>query len=148
MKITDTLEETFLALLSNKARTSLTMLGIIIGISSVIVMVSVGQGASSSITSRIESTGSNLLMITPGATKTIGYGAMSAKGTAKTLTIEDSESILSEISSVKALTNEVSGRYQVIYKGNNTNCQVIHYFPFSALTKVSNQPAVSCQSGL
>jgi putative ABC transport system permease protein len=125
MKITDTLEETFLALLSNKARTSLTMLGIIIGISSVIVMVSVGQGASSSITSRIESTGSNLLMITPGATKTIGYGAMSAKGTAKTLTIEDSESILSEISSVKALTNEVSGRYQVIYKGNNTNTTIM-----------------------
>ena len=125
MKIADTLEETFLALLSNKARTSLTMLGIVIGISSVIVMVSVGQGASSSITSRIESTGSNLLMITPGAAKSIGYGAISAKGTAKTLTAEDSESILSEIPSVKALTNEVSGRYQVVYKGNNTNTTIM-----------------------
>ena len=125
MKLNDTLEETFSALLSNKVRTGLTMLGIIIGISSVIVMVSVGQGASSSITSSIESTGSNLLMITPGATKSFGYGARSAGGTAKTLTLEDSESIATEISSVGALTNEVSGRYQVVYKGNNTNTSIM-----------------------
>jgi putative ABC transport system permease protein len=125
MKLNDTLEETFSALLSNKVRTSLTMLGIIIGIASVIVMVSVGQGASSSITERIESSGSNLLMITPGATKSIGYGARSATGTAQTLTINDSKEILASIDSVKNLTNEVSGRYQVVYKGNNTNTSVM-----------------------
>jgi putative ABC transport system permease protein len=125
MKIGDILEETFSALLSNKVRTSLTMLGIVIGIASVIVMVSVGQGASSSITERIESTGSNLLMITPGATKNIGYGARSAGGTAKTLTIKDSEEILSSINSVKNITNQVSGRYQVVYKGSNTNTSVL-----------------------
>jgi putative ABC transport system permease protein len=125
MKISDTLEETFSALMSNKARTGLTILGIIIGISSVIVMVSVGQGASSSIQSRIESTGSNLLMITPGATKSFGYGARSAGGTAKTITIEDADSIESEISSVETLTKEVSGRYQVVYKGSNTNTSIM-----------------------
>jgi putative ABC transport system permease protein len=125
MKISDTLEETLSALKSNKARTGLTILGIIIGISSVIVMVSVGQGASVSIQERIESTGSNLLMITPGATKNLGYGARSAGGTAKTLTIEDAESIKTEISSVEALTMEVSGRYQVVYKGNNANTSVM-----------------------
>jgi putative ABC transport system permease protein len=125
MKINDTLEETFSALLSNKVRTGLTILGIIIGISSVIVMVSVGQGASKSITSRIESTGSNLLMITPGATKSLGYGARSAGGTAKTLTIEDSDEIQKQISSIKALTNEVSGRYQVVFKGSNTNTSIM-----------------------
>jgi len=125
MKLSDTLEETFSALLSNKVRTGLTILGIIIGIGSVIVMVSVGQGASSSITSRIESTGSNLLMITPGATKTFGYGARSAGGTAKTLTLEDSAEIVAQISSAKAVTNEVSARYQVVYKGNNTNNSVM-----------------------
>lgn len=121
MKITDTLEETFSALMSNKVRTGLTVLGIIIGISSVIVMVSVGQGASESIQKRIESTGSNLLMITPGSAKSIGYGARSAGGTAKTLTVEDAEEIEAEISSVEFLTMEVSGRYQVVYKGSNTN---------------------------
>jgi len=125
MKIADTLEETFSALLSNKVRTSLTILGIIIGIGSVIVMVAIGQGSSSSITSSIESTGSNLLMITPGAAKSFGYGARSAGGTAKTLTLEDSKEIVAEISSVKALTNEVSGRYQVVYKGNNTNTSIM-----------------------
>ena len=125
MKINDTLEETFSALISNKIRTGLTMLGIVIGIASVIVMVSVGQGASSSITERIESTGSNLLMITPGSTKNIGYGVRSAGGTAKTLTIEDSKEILANISSVESLTNEVSGRYQVVYKGSNTNTSIM-----------------------
>lgn len=125
MKLADTLEETFSALLSNKVRTGLTILGIIIGIGSVIVMVSVGQGASSSITSRIESTGSNLLMITPGATKTFGYGARSAGGTAKTLTLEDSAEIVAQISAAKAVTNEVSGRYQVVYKGNNSNNSIM-----------------------
>jgi len=125
MKLNDILEETFSALLANKVRTGLTILGIIIGISSVIVMVSVGQGASSSITSRIESTGSNLLMVTPGATKSFGYGARSAGGTAKTLTMEDSTEIQSQISSIASLTNEVSERYQVVYKGNNTNTSIM-----------------------
>lgn len=125
MKITDTLEETFSALLSNKVRTGLTILGIIIGIGSVIVMVAIGQGSSSSIQSSIESTGSNLLMITPGAAKNIGYGVKSAGGTAKTITMEDSKEIATEISSVEALTNEVSGRYQVVYKGNNTNTSIM-----------------------
>ncbi len=125
MKLTDTLEETISALTANKARTGLTILGIIIGISSVIVMVSVGQGASGSIQESIESTGSNLLMITPGATRTLGYGARSAGGTAKTLTIEDANEIKNEISYVEALTMEVSGRYQVIYKGSNTNTSIM-----------------------
>jgi putative ABC transport system permease protein len=125
MKFQDTVEETLSALMSNKVRTSLTMLGIVIGIASVIVMVSVGQGASTSITERIESNGSNLLMITPGSAGTIGYGARQQSGTAQSLTTEDSEQILQLVSSVKAITNEVSSRYQVVYKGNNTNTSVM-----------------------
>ena len=125
MKLIDTLEETFLALTSNKARTGLTILGIVIGISSVIVMVSVGQGATLSIQTSIESTGSNLLMITPGALRTFGAGARSAGGTAQTLTVDDSSAIVSQVSSVQYMTPEVNGRYQVVYKGNNTNTSVI-----------------------
>jgi len=125
MKLIDTLEETFLALLSNKARTGLTILGIVIGISSVIVMVSVGQGATTSIQTSIESTGSNLLMITPGAVRNIGYSVRQAGGTAQSLTVEDTNAITDEISSVQYLTPQVSGRYQVVYKGNNTNTSVI-----------------------
>ena len=125
MKIQDTLEETFLSLSSNKARTGLTILGIVIGISSVIVMVSVGQGATSSIQTSIESTGSNLLMITPGATKTIGYSARSAAGTAQSLTVDDANAIVSQVSSVQYMAPEVSGREQVVYKGNNANTSIM-----------------------
>ncbi|MCX6722433.1 MAG: ABC transporter permease [Candidatus Staskawiczbacteria bacterium] len=125
MKTIDTLEETFIALSSNKARTGLTILGIIIGISSVIVMVSVGQGATLSIQTSIESTGSNLLMITPGAQKGFGYSARSAGGTAQSLTLDDANAIASQVSSVQYMTQEVSGRYQVVYKGNNTNTSVM-----------------------
>ncbi len=125
MKLTDTLEETFLALSSNKARTGLTILGIVIGISSVIVMVSVGQGATGSIQASIESTGSNLLMITPGATRNIGYSVRSAGGTAQTLTIDDANAIVGEVSSVQYMSPQISGRYQVVYRGNNTNTSII-----------------------
>ena len=125
MKITDILEETLLALSSNKARTGLTILGIVIGISSVIVMVSVGQGATASIQSSIESTGSNLLMITPGALRNFGYSARSAGGTAQSLTVDDANEIVSQISSVEYMAPQVSGRYQAVYKGNNTNTSVI-----------------------
>ena len=65
MKLKDTLEETFSALLSNKSRTGLTVLGIVIGIGSVIAMVSVGQGATNDIESNIESMGSNLITVQP-----------------------------------------------------------------------------------
>jgi putative ABC transport system permease protein len=125
MKITDILEETFLALSSNKARTGLTILGIVIGISSVIVMVSVGQGATLSIQASIESTGSNLLMITPGAARNIGYSARSAGGTAQSLTLDDANAIVNEVQSVQYMAPQVTGRYQVVYKGNNTNTSVI-----------------------
>ena len=125
MKFEDILEETFLALSSNKARTGLTILGIIIGISSVIVMVSVGQGATLSIQTSIESTGSNLLMVTPGALRNFGYSARSAGGTAQSLTLDDANTIVNQIPSVQYMTPEVSGRYQAVYKGNNTNTSVM-----------------------
>jgi len=125
MKLTDVLEETFFALSSNKARTGLTILGIVIGISSVIVMVSVGQGATASIQTSIESTGSNLLMITPGAARTIGYSVRSAGGTAQSLTIDDANAISSQVSSVQYTTPEVTNREQVVYKGNNTNTSIM-----------------------
>jgi len=125
MRFSDTIEETFLALLSNKARTGLTILGIVIGISSVIVMVSVGQGATSSIQASIESTGSNLLMVTPGAARTIGYSVRSAGGTAQSLTIEDANAIANQVISVQYMTPVVSGRYQTVYKGSNTNTSII-----------------------
>ena len=75
---------------ANKMRSALTMLGIIIGISAVIIMISVGQGATKQISDRISSMGSNLLMVSPGA----GQGAVrGAAGSVNTLTLADGEAI-------------------------------------------------------
>ena len=93
MLLSDLFRETSSALLVNKARSGLTILGIIIGIGSVITMIALGQGTSVSIESSIESLGSNLLLITPGATKNFGFGASGGRGTSQTLTFEDADAI-------------------------------------------------------
>ncbi|OGZ72589.1 MAG: hypothetical protein A2908_03550 [Candidatus Staskawiczbacteria bacterium RIFCSPLOWO2_01_FULL_38_12b] len=125
MIISDLFEQTTSALLVNKARSGLTILGIIIGIASVIAMVSIGQGAKGTIESSIQSLGSNLVTVTPGVQGGFGGGASVGRGTAQSLTLEDSETILKEISTVKAVSPELSGRYQITAKGTNTNTQVL-----------------------
>ncbi len=77
-------------LLANKMRSLLTMLGIIIGVAAVIIMISVGGGATQQITSRIASMGSNLLIVMPGA----GFGPVrGAGGVVNTLTLDDARAI-------------------------------------------------------
>lgn len=125
MNTKDIIHETYSALLSNKIRTSLTMLGIIIGIASVIVMVAIGQGAQTSIQSSIQSIGSNLIMIRPGAQGGPGAQVSQGRGSARTLTQADSDAIVEKISSVKAVAPELSSRYQVTAKGTNTNTSIV-----------------------
>ncbi|MBI5138199.1 MAG: ABC transporter permease [Candidatus Vogelbacteria bacterium] len=124
MNLIDILEETYSALSANKVRTGLTMLGIVIGISSVIAMISIGQGAKMSIQSSIESLGSNLLTIMPGIVQP-GRGIVSAgRGSAQTLKNED-VSIVKNIDGVAAVSAELSRRFQVTAStGNNTNTTV------------------------
>lgn len=124
MKLKDIIHETYAALSANKVRSGLTMLGIVIGISSVIAMVSIGTGASNTISSSIEALGSNLIQITPGAQRTQGFAASAGRGGAKTLTNEDAAAISAQISGVQAVDPEVSSRYQITAKGTNTNTSV------------------------
>ena len=124
MTTKDILHETLSALTANKVRTSLTMLGIVIGISSVIIMVSIGQGAQSSIQSSIQSIGSNLIIVSPGATRSFGYGASSGRGAAKTLKVDDVTAISKEVTNIAAISPEISGRYQLTAKGTNSNTTV------------------------
>jgi putative ABC transport system permease protein len=124
MKIIDILEETYSALFSNKVRTGLTMLGIVIGISSVIAMISIGQGAQNSIQANIQSIGSNLVLIMPGAQKGVGVSVSAGRGSAQSLTLADSEAIAT-LTNVMAVAPEVDGRYQITTKGQNTNTSVI-----------------------
>ncbi len=125
MTIGDLFEETYSALLLNKTRSGLTVLGIVIGIGSVIAMVSIGQGATGSIQANIQSLGSNLLIVSPGAQRGIGYQASSGRGSAQTMTSADAIAIANEISLVKAVAPELAGRYQVTAKGTNTNTQIV-----------------------
>jgi len=124
MKTLDIFEETYSSLTVNKARSGLTILGIVIGIASVIALVAVGQGAQGSIQSSIQSIGSNLIIVTPGASKSLGYGASAGRGSAQTLTPEDANAI-SQLDGIAAISPEVSGRYQIIYRGANTNTSVL-----------------------
>ncbi|MFH1162413.1 MAG: ABC transporter permease [Candidatus Jorgensenbacteria bacterium] len=125
MTTTDLIEETYFSLTVNKVRTGLTMLGIVIGIGSVIAMVSIGQGAQGSIESSIQSIGSNLILVMPGTQRGPGFQVSQGRGSARSLKQEDADAITKEVSLVNAVAPELSGRYQVTSKGKNTNTQVI-----------------------
>ncbi len=124
MKTKDVIHETYIALSANKARSGLTILGIVIGISSVIAMISVGTGASSTISSSIESLGSNLIQVTPGLQRGQGFGASAGRGSANTITNEDVEAIANEVRNISAIAATVMGRHQVTAPGTNTNTSV------------------------
>ncbi len=129
MTTLDILQETYSALSANKVRSGLTVLGIIIGISSVIAMVAIGQGAQGSIQSSIQSIGSNLIIVSPGVQRGPGSQISGGQGSARSLTQEDADAITSEISLASAVSPELSGRYQVISKGKNTNTSVLGSTP-------------------
>jgi putative ABC transport system permease protein len=124
MRIRDLFEESYSALTANKVRTSLTILGIVIGIGSVIAMVAIGQGSKNSIQASIQSIGSNLLIVTPGAQRNFGAGVSAGRGSAQTLTQADSDAIKAQVSQASAVAPSTSGRYQVTAKGTNSNTSV------------------------
>jgi len=123
MKIEDIFEETLSAITVNKVRSGLTILGIVIGIGSVIAMVSIGQGAKGSIEASIQSIGSNLVMVSPGFQRNMQVSA--GRGSAQTLTQADADAISKDVTSTKAVVPEISRRYQVTAAGKNTNTQVV-----------------------
>src|SRR5689334_12579191 len=126
MTLRDTLHETYTALSANKARSGLTVLGIVIGIGSVIALVSVGQGAASGIQSSIQSLGSNLLQVTPGAARGVGgFSASAGRGSASTLLSDDADAITAQVQNISAVAVEVQSRQQVTAKGTNTNTSIL-----------------------
>ena len=130
--------ESFTTLTLNKIRTGLAMLGVIIGIGSVIALVSLGQASQRSIENQIKSLGSNLLTVMPGAQRS--GGIRGASGGITTLTYSDAEAIKnsSEISTVKSVSAEYSGRTQATAGRNNTNTQVAGVTPeYAAIRNIA-----------
>jgi putative ABC transport system permease protein len=117
----------FRALLVNKMRALLTMLGIIIGIAAVIAMVAIGSGASKMISDQIASIGSNLLLVIPGSV-TSG-GMRSGAGGTPTLTYDDARAIKAECPSVAEVAPTVRGSAQVVFGNQNWSTIVMGVTP-------------------
>jgi putative ABC transport system permease protein len=121
MDILEVIKLSISVLRQNILRTLLTMLGIIIGIASVIIILSLGQGTTASIVGQISSFGANNLTISPGAA---GFGPIKSAGLVTTLVREDALAIKEEVKNVIAVSSIVSKNYQLVANGENTNGQV------------------------
>ena len=110
------------ALLANKLRSILTMLGIIIGVGAVIAMVSVGMGVRRSVQSSIASLGSNMLIVSPGSANS--GGVRSAAGSTVTLKYEDAEAIKNKIKNIDYVSPTVSNSYQIVNGNQNWNSTI------------------------
>ena len=120
------LREALRAMLANKLRTFLTMLGMMIGVGAVILMLAIGQGAQFVVKQSIATLGSNLFIILSGFTSTAGV--RSAGGNAPTLTIADSRAI-AELPTVVGVAPVHPGSAQLVYGANNWNSQVYGVTP-------------------
>ena len=122
MNITNLFKIALRALANNKMRAFLTMLGIIIGVASVIAMLAIGQGSKASIQSQISSMGSNMIMIQPGAERK--GGVRQDPASMQTLKLENFEAIRSQAKLVTAVSPNVSASGQLIAGSNNYPSQV------------------------
>ncbi|MEI8128097.1 MAG: ABC transporter permease [bacterium] len=127
MEIVSTFKIALRSLRINKMRSILTSLGIIIGVSAVIIMLSVGEGAKGKISKDISSMGSNLLMVMSGAS-TSG-GVRMNLGSQPTLTMKDAEAILKDCPSVLNVAPILSGNKQIIFANQNWSTGVYGITP-------------------
>lgn len=130
MDYKELLVESVGTLLLNKMRTGLAMLGIVIGIASVIALLSIGEASQQSITAQIQSLGSNLLTVSPGAQRTSGL-VRGASGGGTTLTYDDAKALSSDqsLTAIKTVLPIYSSRSQIVYADENTNTQVYGITP-------------------
>ena len=114
----------FRALARNKTRAALTMLGIIIGVSAVIVMVSIGQGAQATVQAQIESMGTNLLFVSAGSQNVGGVRSGAGDTGTNTLTVDDLEAIKREVPSVSMVSPVINSRSQMIAGNQNWSTSI------------------------
>lgn len=122
MEFLDYMRQAIFAMLSHKMRAFLSILGILIGVAAVIAMLAVGQGAKESIEKQLTSLGSNLLIIMPGAPRSMGVALQS--GTSTRFTFQDVTAIEKLTDYVKMASPSVTNRAQIVYSNKNWNTQV------------------------
>jgi putative ABC transport system permease protein len=125
MDIVESIKMATTTLVANKLRSSLTMLGIIIGNASVIAMIGIGEGAQKYIAKELESLGPNVLFVIPGNRETERISL----DVPKTLVLADAEAIATQVPSVQSVTAESNSRELVTYRNKNTNINVIGTTP-------------------
>ncbi|HEX6512039.1 MAG TPA: ABC transporter permease, partial [Chloroflexota bacterium] len=116
------------ALNANKLRSLLTMLGIIIGVGAVIIMISLGRGASANVAQRLQGLGTNLLTITPGSSRNFGVVKQGA-GSAPTLTEADAKAIDSEIAGLNGVSPVLNAGVQAIGPSSNWSTRAQGVYP-------------------
>lgn len=120
MDIVESIKMATTTLVANKLRSSLTMLGIIIGNASVISMVGIGQGAQRLASEQFESLGPNVLFIVPGSQETRN----TSFEVPKTLVLEDAKAIATQVPSVDKVAPQINSRLLVTYRNRNTNTAI------------------------
>jgi macrolide transport system ATP-binding/permease protein len=126
-------------LLANKVRSSLSMLGIMIGVGAVVAMLALGSGAKKAIENELSSLGSNLLSLRPGGFRGPG-GAMLSSGSVTRLTVEDANAIQSEIPEVVETAATVSNFGQVTYLNKNWSTSISGVSPSYAKLRAAMPP--------
>ncbi|NOU48516.1 MAG: FtsX-like permease family protein [Bacteroidales bacterium] len=117
MKLVNLIKVAFSALLRNKGRAFLTMLGIVIGIASVIAMVSIGQSSSQSVSEQLSTMGSNMILIMPG--KQMRGGVSMGVSNSKSLTMDDVTELKAKSHYIESVSPSVSSGGQLVYGTNN-----------------------------
>jgi len=121
-KFLDYLRQAVSAMLSNKMRSLLSILGVLIGVCAVIAMLALGQGAKESIQKQLASLGSNLLVVRPGSLRL--HGVSMQAGTVTRFTLADVAGMAKLTDLVKSVSPSVTGRGQMVYGNSNWNTQV------------------------
>jgi putative ABC transport system permease protein len=133
------LKSVWMGLTTHKLRSFLTMLGIIIGVASVIALMSIGKGTTNQVLSNIESLGSNLITIRPGGT--VGFGGVRGGPSTSTLTVDDANAIASQVSNVAYVAPVSTSSSQLIVGTENDNAQIYgttpDYAPMNNMTIAS-----------
>jgi putative ABC transport system permease protein len=124
MRFVDLISETLHSLTSNKVRSGLTVLGIVVGIASVIAMLAIGAGSQASIESSIQAAGSNVLTVSSSSGGSDGPGARMSDSAAQTLTREDAAA-LAGIDLISGVAPEADGQGQLVGTAANANARLI-----------------------
>ncbi len=141
MLFTELLKMAALSLIANKLRTLLTMLGIIIGVASVVSLVAVGMGVKQNVTDSISRLGSNMLVISPGSSNRTGVRG--GAGSMQTLKYDDAKSIKSKIKNIDYVSPTAQGNYQVVAGHENWQTSVYGVIPeYVAIQSLTMQSGI------